>query len=317
MMASGLGIEDLGGSIRRLFEDGSALGMDEGELLRRFAVARDPVALEVLVARHGPMVLGVCRRVLGNRHSSEDAFQATFLVLARRAGSIRDSDRIGPWLHGVALRVAVRVRADLARRNAHERPDAEELAMQTSVDDSGFDRLELRAALDEEVRRLPEKFRDPIVLCYLDGLTHDEAATRLHCPVGTVRSRLSTGRSRLRERLTRRGVTVPSGVIATVLTAEAASAAVMPALLISTVKAATAFAGGMAGATAAGMVSAEVASLAEGMSKIMVISKLKMVGALALAGLLPWASAASRPIRPAGPARTRRSISRPARRPRR
>lgn len=189
--------------------------------------------------------------------------------------------------------------------------------MQTSVDDSGFDRLELRAALDEEVRRLPEKFRDPIVLCYLDGLTHDEAATRLHCPVGTVRSRLSTGRSRLRERLTRRGVTVPSGVIATVLTAEAASAAVMPALLISTVKAATAFAGGMAGATAAGMVSAEVASLAEGMSKIMVISKLKTVGALALAGLLPWASAASRPIRPAGPARTRRSISRPARRPRR
>ena len=117
--------------------------MDEGELLRRFAVGRDPVALEDLVARHGPMVLGVCRRVLGNRHSSEDAFQATFLVLAKRAGSIRDPDRLGPWLHGVAHRVAVRARADLARRHAHERAGAEELAMETSADDSGLDRLEL------------------------------------------------------------------------------------------------------------------------------------------------------------------------------
>ena len=94
--------------------------------------------------------------------------------------------------------------------------------METSADDSGFDRLELRAALDEEVRRLPEKFREPIVLCYLDGLTHDEAASRLRCPVGTVRSRLSTGRAKLRERLTRRGVAVPSGVFAAVLTAEGA-----------------------------------------------------------------------------------------------
>jgi RNA polymerase sigma factor (sigma-70 family) len=285
-MATGPGIEDVGGPIARLFGEGSASGMDEGELLRRFAVGRDPVALEVLVARHGPMVLGVCRRVLGNRHSSEDAFQATFLVLAKRAGSIRDPDRLGPWLHGVAHRVAVRARADLARRNARERPGAEELAMETSADDSGFDRLELRAALDEEVRRLPEKFREPIVLCYLDGLTHDEAASRLRCPVGTVRSRLSTGRAKLRERLTRRGVAVPSGVFAAVLTAEGASAAVSPVLLSSTVKAATAFAGGMAAATAAGMVSAGVASLAEGVSKTMILSKLKIVGGLALAGML-------------------------------
>jgi RNA polymerase sigma factor (sigma-70 family) len=285
-MASGPGIEDVGGPIARLFGEGTASGEDEGELLRRFANGRDPVALEVLVARHGPMVLGVCRRVLGNRHSSEDAFQATFLVLARRAGSIRDPDRLGPWLHGVAHRVAVRARADLAKRVARERPGAEDLAMETVADDPVFDRLELRAALDEEVRRLPEKFRDPIVLCYLDGLTHDEAATRLRCPVGTVRSRLSTGRSKLRERLNRRGVAVPSAAFAAVLSAEAACAAVSPALLVSTVKAATVFAGGMAGVSAAGMVSAGVASLAEGVTKTMIISKLKIVGGAALAGML-------------------------------
>ena len=286
-MAIGPRIEDAGESIARLFGEGSASGMDEGELLRRFASNRDPVAMEVLVARYGPMVLGVCRRVLGNRHSSEDAFQATFLVLARKAGSIRDPDRLGPWLHSVAHRVSVRARADLARRNARERSGAEEAAMETSSSgDSEFDRLELRAALDEEVRRLPEKFRDPIVLCYLDGLTHDEAATRLRCPVGTVRSRLSTGRARLRERLARRGVVVSSGVFATVITTEGASAAVSPVLLISTVKAATASAGGLAGATAAGAVSAGVATLAEGVVKTMIISKLKIVGGAALAGML-------------------------------
>ena len=286
-MASGQGIEDVGGPIRRLFGDGSVSGMDEGELLRRFANRRDPVALEALVARHGPMVLGVCRRVLGNWHASEDAFQATFLVLARRAGTIRDPDQLGPWLHGVAHRVAVRARADLARRNARERPGSEEVAMEpASTGGPDNDRAELRAALDEEVRRLPEKFRDPIILCYLDGLTHDEAASRLRCPVGTVRSRLSTGRARLRDRLARRGVAVPSGVFAAVLTAEAASAAVSPVLLVSTVRAATAFAGGMAGATAAGVVSAGVASLAEGVTTTMILSKLKIVGGLALAGML-------------------------------
>lgn len=271
----------------RLFGEGSAAGMDEGELLRRFALGRDPMALEVLVARHGPMVLGVCRRILGDRHSSEDAFQATFLVLAQRAGSIRDPDRLGPWLHGVAQRVAVRARAGLARRNSRERPGAEELAVETSADDSGCDRLELRAALDEEVRRLPEKFREPIVLCYLDGLTHDEAARRLRCPVGTVRSRLSTARAKLHERLTRRGVAAPSVAFAMMLAAEGAQAATSPALLSSTVKAATAtaFAGGMA-AAAAGMVPVGVASLAEGVSKAMILSKLKIVGGLALAAML-------------------------------
>jgi RNA polymerase sigma factor (sigma-70 family) len=284
-MATGSEIKGVGGAIRRLFGGGSASGVDEADLLRRFANDRDPLALEVLVARHGPMVLGVCRRVLGqDRHSSEDAFQATFLVLARRAGSIRDPARLGPWLHGVAHRVAVRARSDLARRNARERNGAEVPAMATVEPDS--DRAELRLALDEEVRRLPEKFRDPIVLCYLDGLTHDEAASRLRCPVGTIRSRLSTGRAKLRDRLTRRGVAVPSGIFGAVLTAQAAEAAVSPSLLVSTVTAATAFAGGLAGVSAAGMVSASVASLAESVCTTMILTKLKILGALALASML-------------------------------
>jgi RNA polymerase sigma factor (sigma-70 family) len=315
-MATGPGIEDGGRPIARIFGGGSASGMDEGDLLRRFASGRDPVALEVLVARHGPMVLGVCRRVLGNRHSAEDAFQATFLVLARKAGAIRDPDRLGPWLHGVAHRVAVRARADLARRNARERAGSEELAMETpaTVDESGFDRLELRAALDEEVRRLPEKFRDPIVLCYLDGLTHDEAATRLRCPVGTVRSRLSTGRARLRERLSRRGVAVPSAGFAAALAAEGASASVSLPLLMTTVKAATASAGGLAGATAAGAVSAAVASLAEGVSKTMILSKLKIVGGSALAVMLTVGAAgvAAYQIGGRGPDAKAEKVERPA-----
>jgi RNA polymerase sigma factor (sigma-70 family) len=274
------------GSFRRIFGGGTVAGMDEGELLRRFATRRDPSALEALVVRHGPMVLGVCRRVLVNRDASEDAFQATFLILARKAGSIRDPDRLGPWLHGVAHRVALRSRADRARRQARERTGTEEPAMAAASSEPDFDRSELKSTLDEEVRRLPQKFRDPIVLCYLDGLTHDEAAAHLACPVGTVRSRLATGREKLRDRLSRRGVTVPSALFAGVLTTETASAAISPALLLSTVRASTAFASGMAGATAAGLVPASVASLAEGVTKTMIVSKLKIVAGLALTGVL-------------------------------
>ncbi len=285
-MASGPKVDESDGSFRRIFGGESVVGMDEAELLRRFATRRDPSALEAIVVRHGPMVLGVCRRILLNRHSSEDAFQATFLVLARRAGTIRDPDRLGPWLHGVAHRVALRLRAERARLQARERTGTEEPAMATDQAESDFDRAELRATLDEEIRRLPSKFRDPIILCYLDGLTHDEAAVHLQCPVGTVRSRLATGRDRLRDRLTRRGVTVASGVFASVLTAEFASAAVSPVLLVSTVRASTAFASSMKAATTAGLVSASVAALAEGVTTTMIVSKLKIIGALALTGIL-------------------------------
>ena len=286
-MAIGAGVEDLGGPLRRLFGEGGVSGIGEGELLRRFASNRDPLAMEVLVARHGPMVLGVCRRVLPDRHASDDAFQATFLILARKAGSIRDPDRLGPWLHGVAHRVAVRSRANLARRRAREGSGAEDLAAASGPAEGGeAERAELRAALDDEVGRLPSKFRDPVVLCYLDGLTHDEAATRLHCPVGTVRSRLSTARARLRDRLSRRGVAVPSAGFEVALASGAGSAAVSPSLMVSTVKAASAFAGGLAGAAAAGVVPVGAASLAKGVLTTMTVSKMTLAGGVALVGMM-------------------------------
>ena len=273
---------------QRLFGEGTVSGMDEGELLRRFARQGDPMALEALVNRHGPMVLGVCRRVLGDPHEAEDAFQATFLILARKAGAIRDPDRLGAWLFGVAHRVATRSRANSAKRRSRERPGAEEAAMaEASSGASDFDRDELRRTLDDEVRRLPAKFRDPVILCYLDGLTHDEAATRLSCPVGTVRSRLSTARARLRDRLLRRGVAIPSGIFASVLASETARAAVPPVLLDSTLRAAIAFAAGGAGASAlAGASSAAASSLAGDVSRAMMMTKIKILGGLAMAGVL-------------------------------
>jgi RNA polymerase sigma factor (sigma-70 family) len=187
--------------------------MGDCELLERFASRTGEkdesaeLAFATLVARHGPMVLRVCRAGLGDSHAAEDAFQATFLVLARRAGSIRRGRSLGSWLHGVALRVAACARSQAARRRHHERRRAELIARGTHAegqshaadDDSG-------RVVNEEINRLPERFRSAVVLCYLEGLTHEMAADQLGCPVGTVRSRLATARDRLRRRLTRRGL---------------------------------------------------------------------------------------------------------------
>jgi len=291
--------------VDRLYGGGSVAGMDEGELLRRFVGRRDPVALEALVARHGPMVLGVCRRVLADPHDAEDAFQATFLVLVRRAGAVRDPGRLGPWLHGVARRVSVRSRADSARRLARERPGAEDHAVSPAGGGGAgaVDRAEVRAALDDEIARLPERFRRPVVLCYLEGLTHDQAAERLRCPVGTVRSRLAAGRGRLRDGLARRGVVGPAA-LAALLAPEAAPAAVPLVLLESTARVAAAFAAGGAGAAASGAVPAGVASLAERVTTTMMFSNLKTLGGVALAGALTLGAgaAAARQLGGPGPA---------------
>ncbi len=283
----------IGAAVRqmaRLFGgEGTVAGLDEAGLLRRFATRRDAAALEALVARHGPMVLGVCRRVLGDSHDAEDAFQATFLVLAKKAALIRDPNLLGPWLHGVAHRVAVRARANAAIRRSRERSGAEEAAMAASIGLGGEDsvvRAELRAALDDEVARLPERFRRVVVLCYLDGLTHDQAAERLRCPVGTVRSRLSAAREKLRGRLVRRGVVVPTAAFAVALSAEAAKASVPLALSESTLSAGMAFLATGAGAASAGMVSSGAASLADGVTTTMFLTKIKILGGLAMAGAL-------------------------------
>ena len=158
--------------------------------------------------RHGPMVLKVCRQVLGDSHDAEDAFQATFLVLLRKAGSVRNADSVASWLHGVAYRVRPRAEADAIQRRAHEQRVAE---MSVFMYDPEADRPGSWTELHEEIARLPARYREPLVLCYLEGLTTGAAAQRLRCPQGTILSRLSPGRERLRTRLTRRGLAPVEG----------------------------------------------------------------------------------------------------------
>jgi RNA polymerase sigma factor (sigma-70 family) len=248
--------------------------LTDGQLLERFALRRDEDAFALLVRRHGPMVLGVCRRLLGHEQDAEDAFQATFLVLARRAPSVRLHAALGSWLYRVAVRVV-----HSARRRA-ELPGAPELAAARGADaDPAREAAwrELRPVLDEEVRRLPEKYRAPVVLCYLRGKTHEAAAAELGWPRGTVAGRLARARDLLRRRLTRRGVTMAAGALATALSAGAA-AAVPEGLARGTAAAACRFAAGPAEAT----VSLHAAELARGVLHAMFLTRLKLAGVVLL-----------------------------------
>jgi RNA polymerase sigma factor (sigma-70 family) len=186
--------------------------MTERQLLDRFITANDPDAFKVLIERHGPMVLSVCRTVLHEQHDAEDAFQNTFLVLASRAVTIKHSDTIGPWLHRVALRVARRVRLKTAQRRAQERNWTTSEAEYHS-DPPDFSLLRL---LREEVSRLPDSYRLPVVLCYLEGKSNAEAASQLRCPVGTIKGRLSRARKTLRDRLSRSGLDFHAWPLATI-----------------------------------------------------------------------------------------------------
>jgi RNA polymerase sigma factor (sigma-70 family) len=256
-------------SIDRVFNYGSSTGSAEAQLLRQFATSGDESSFEALVTRHGPMVLGVCRRLLFDPRDVEDAFQATFLVLLRRAGSLRDADPLSPWLHGVAYKVAARIRTRSARRPAEERKAARLEAVETRSD---VERHELRGILDEEIGRLPEKYRRPVVLCYLEGHTHEQAASRLRCTEGAVRGRLDRARERLKNRLTRRGVAPSAGLIAASLSADMASASVPPSWIAATVatlgRAATARA-------VVTTVSAVARELADGVFRAMILAKLR------------------------------------------
>lgn len=177
--------------------------LTDGQLLTRFARRGDQGAFATLVQRHGPMVLGVCRRVLHHDQDTEDAFQATFVVLARKASSISNHDSVASWLYKVAFRVALRSRAATAKRLSRERlaePRSQSPGLSEVV------RLEMRQVLDEEMQRLPEKYRQPLLLCYVQGHTNEQAAAQLHWPTGTVKIRLLRGRELLRKRLERRGL---------------------------------------------------------------------------------------------------------------
>ncbi len=265
--------------------------LSDAQLLERFVSRRDEAAFEVLVWRYGPLVLGVCRRLLRREQDAEDAFQATFLALVRKAATIGKGASVGSWLYKVAYRVALRARARSAKLSASA-PLTEEVPAPDTAPEALW--RDLRPILDEEVSRLPRKYREAVVLCYLEGKTNAEAARLLGCPRGTVVSRLASARERLRVRLARRGVTVSAGLLASLMTARAA--ALPPALVNATLKT----------VLPAGLVAAEVAWLTEGVLRAMFLSKLiTAVGVLALslggAGLGAWYLKAEPPEQNAAP----------------
>ena len=218
--------------VRTLYALGSIGSLTDGQLLERYVACRDEAVFEALVERHGPMVFEICRGIIGNCHDTEDAFQATFLVLVRQAGSIRKRDSVASWLFGVARTIAARVRVDAARRRKYERRAAE-MATRSNAHEA---QPGLGPVLCEEVARLPEKYREVVVLCCFEGHTYEAAAQRLGRPVGTVKVRLSRARGLLLGRLTRRGLGLPAGMVAFVTSAEAA-ALVPPALVRRTLQA--------------------------------------------------------------------------------
>jgi RNA polymerase sigma factor (sigma-70 family) len=254
--------------------------LSDSQLLERYLTGCDgaeQAAFAALVERHGPMVLSVCRHVLRNRHDADDAFQATFLVLARKAGSVRNGESLASWLHGIALRAAVRAKGDEARRRLHEQRCAT-LKQEERGDNAVASQL--LAELHEEIARLPARYREPVVLCYLQGLSSEQAAGRIGCPIGTVWSRLSTARARLRGGLLKRGVALPTALLAGLL-ARPVSAAMPRALLDAAVHASMAFVGRRA--TEAAMGSQMAITLAREVLCAMVISKWKTLGGAALA----------------------------------
>jgi RNA polymerase sigma factor (sigma-70 family) len=261
-------------------------GLTDGELLGGFVARRDDAAFAALVRRHCPMVLGVCRRVLRDPHDAEDAFQATFLVLARKGASLRQRERVGNWLHGVAYRTALEAKSVIARRRANERQVTTMPEPAIPAQEPAADWLPL---LDEELSRLPEKIRVTVVLCELEGRPRSQVARQLCIPEGTLSSRLATARRRLAARLARRGLVLSGAALAVV--------AVPAPLVGSTVQA----------AVASAAVPAHVAALCERMLKAMFLKRLQTGTALGLAltvfvillGLLPapgWSNA----LRPAG-----------------
>ena len=263
--------------IRALFNLGVIGERTDGQLLERFATdggEAAELAFAALVERHGPMVLRICRGVLRDPNDVEDAFQATFLVLVRRARSLWVEDSLGPWLHRVARRVAMRARANAARRRDRERRAAEARpAMAPDADrDDG-----LMALLHEEIDRLPERCRVPLVLCDVQGMTHEQAARHLGWPIGTVKSRLMSGRERLRARLRRRGVAPAIAAMKLMMERSARSAAgtVPPGLMEATVRSARVVAAG-ASTTAAGAVPATVNLLMEGALNAMFVTRIKV-----------------------------------------
>jgi RNA polymerase sigma factor (sigma-70 family) len=253
--------------IRRLAYSGNPGGPGDGQLLEQYILDGSEEAFAVLVRRHGPMVLGVCRRVLKTVQDAEDAFQATFLLLVRNAPRIVNRESVGSWLHGVAYRTSLKARtAALRRRMVEQRA----IVSTTAEDQPDMIWRELRPLLDEAIDRLPEQYRLPVVLCYLEGKTNTEAARLLRWPKGTVATRLARARQQLRNRLTQRGVALSAGGL---------GVAMVPASLrASVVQAAVRVAGGKTVLT--GVVSEQALSLAKGVLRTMWITKMRLMAAV-------------------------------------
>jgi RNA polymerase sigma factor (sigma-70 family) len=256
--------------VRRL-TTGTLAELPDARLLERFVAGRDQAAFAALVRRHGPVVLGVCQRVLGDAPDADDAFQTTFLVLARKAASLGRPALVGNWLYGVAYRTAARARSEAARRRGRERPLVE---MPITESEAEVVWRDLRPVLDDELSRLPAKYRLPLVLCYLEGRTAGEAARLLGCPRGTVLSRLARGRERLRPRLIRRGLALSTGLLATLLSETPLTAAVPPSLIEEAIQAPRL-------ALAAGT-SARATWLANGIGRAIGETKLRIAAGLVL-----------------------------------
>ena len=286
-----MAIETLGAALRqinRLFVEGVVAGLSDAQLLERFLTHGDAGAFEALVGRHGPMVLSVCRGILRDPHAAEDAFQATFLVLVKKGGTIRGRGSLGGWLHQVAHRVAIQANIATARRRALER-QVGQMAGATSTGGPAAPDDSL-GAVHEEIARLPEKLRLAVIHCDLEGMTQAQAAGQLHWSERTLQYRLAEGRARLKRRLARRGL-APDGAALCALFLREARAAVPAAWSEATVRAAIATANYP---MTAGVVSAAATQLAQEVFKVMLLQKLKLTsGTLLAAGLIAWGASAA------------------------
>ena len=282
------------GNLRRVISFSQVGGIPDAQLVERYLQRRDELALEMLVWRHGSMVLNVCRRVLRDTHEAEDAFQATFLIFVRKMQAIRKSEVIGSWLYKVAYRVAIRAKARSVCRQTENHADLDHLPGNAALDDPAQRAAwrDLRPVLDEELNRLPEQYRTPFVLYYLEGMGYPEVAEQLGCPRGTVSSRLTRARGLLRNQLLRRGIGLSSTLLGAALAqqgAQAASAAMTISLANSTMQTILLIASGKT--AGAGSASAQAIALAEGVIKVMTMSRASFVAVIGLAlGVLGFGS---------------------------
>jgi RNA polymerase sigma factor (sigma-70 family) len=247
--------------LRSLTGAETADAIPDQQLVERFRRSRDEAAFTALIQRHGPMVLSVCARVLGDAHLAEDAFQATFLVLARKAGAIRQLESLAGWLYRVAYHLAARVR----RQNASNRSqDLREPTMAHATEEPDLSWREACQILAEELSLLPDKYRMPLVLCYLEGQTNEEAARELGWRAGSMSRRLAKGRELLRQRLVRRGLAFSTGLLAALVPAKVPAATLPANLVAATARASIAYTAGWAAGTSSALVSSQVAALADG-----------------------------------------------------